>query len=78
MSETSTYHDNVIRALGGKAKLSDALGLSRDVLTKWHRRGIPSKYWYRVVEIGATSNPPVAISVAELDRTKPAPAEAAV
>lgn len=71
MSDTDTFHSGLIRDLGGKAKLAEALGLERDVLTKWHVRGIPSKYWHRVIELGAACEPPLVFTAADLDRTKP-------
>jgi hypothetical protein len=54
MDEQNHSHASVIIALGGKAKIADALGLGRNVVTKWHVRGIPAKYWHRVCEIAAT------------------------
>ena len=71
MSEPNEYHNAVIAAAGGKARLADALSLEQQVLTKWHERGIPSKYWGEVVDICAALNPPVLVSLAELKRTKP-------
>lgn len=70
MSYPDNFHANLIRDLGGKAKLAEALGLERDVLTKWHVRGIPSKYWHRVIELGAGCEPPLVFTAADLDRTK--------
>lgn len=71
MSDTDHFHNDLIRELGGKAKLADALGLERDVLTKWHVRGIPSKYWHKVIELADSLDPPLVITAADLDRTKP-------
>ena len=44
-------HNQVIAALGGKARMAEALALHPNVLTKWHERGIPARYWGEVVEI---------------------------
>lgn len=71
MSDPENFHSALIRDLGGKAKLADALGLDRDVLTKWHVRGIPSKYWHRVIELGSACDPVVIFTAADLERTKP-------
>ena len=72
MSDAENFHSALIRGLGGKARLADALGLDRDVLTKWHVRGIPAKYWHRVLELGAAAEPPLVFTAADLERTKPA------
>ena len=77
MSDTDSFHSALIRDLGGKAKLADALGLDRDVLTKWHVRGIPSKYWHRVIELGAACLPPLVFTASDLQKTKPEMARAA-
>lgn len=69
MERSHDFHADLIRRLGGKAKLADELGLERDVLTKWHRRGIPSRYWHRVIELARGIE--VTVTAAELDSTKP-------
>lgn len=69
MSDTDTFHSSLIRDLGGKAKLADALGLDRDVLTKWHVRGIPSKYWHRVIDLAKAAE--IDVTAEGLERTKP-------
>lgn len=71
MSDVDEFHSSLIRALGGKAKLARALGLEDDVLTKWHVRGIPSRYWHEVIEIAASLDEPIAVTAADLARTKP-------
>ncbi len=70
MSDADTFHSGLIKDLGGKARLADALGLDRAVLTKWHVRGIPSKYWHRVVDIGNACDPPLVFTASDLERTK--------
>jgi len=64
-------HNQVIRAAGGKARLAEALSLNSNILTKWHERGIPARYWGEVVEICARLDPPFRVTIAELKRTKP-------
>lgn len=76
MSDTDNFHSGLIRDLGGKAKLADALGLDRDVLTKWHVRGIPAKYWDLVIDVGRQLTPPVTVTTAQLRNTKPSTLEA--
>jgi hypothetical protein len=39
------------------------------VLTKWHRRGIPWKYWPRVVSLAERAD--IAVTIDDLERTKP-------
>lgn len=77
MSDTD-FHSAVIQALGGKAKLAVLLGIDRDVLSKWHVRGIPARYWHRVVDLAAQLDPPMTFTAADLADAKPdAKAEAA-
>jgi hypothetical protein len=64
-------HNRVIAALGGKARMAEALALHPNVLTKWHERGIPARYWGEVVEICGNLDPPFAVTVAELKANKP-------
>lgn len=71
MSDTLNFHNRLIHDLGGKAKLAAALDLTPAVLSKWHVRGIPSRYWHRVTELGAALDPPLVFTAADLDRTKP-------
>ena len=52
--------------------MAEALALHPNVLTKWHERGIPARYWGEVVEICAALDPPFAVTVAELKRRNPA------
>jgi hypothetical protein len=71
MNQGDNFHSAVIRSLGGKTRLAEALGLGRDVLTKWHVRGIPSKYWHRVIELAASASPPIDLTADDLSRSKP-------
>jgi hypothetical protein len=64
-------HNRVIAALGGKARMAEALAISPKRVVKWHERGIPSQYWGEVVAICATLDPPFHVTFAELKRTKP-------
>lgn len=67
----ATLHCDLIRVVGGKAKIAKALSLAPSVLTKWHERGIPSKYWHHLTNFAASLPDPVAVSSADLARTKP-------
>jgi hypothetical protein len=64
-------HNRVIAALGGKARMAEALSLRPVIVTKWHERGIPARYWGEVVDICASLDPPFRVTIAELKRTKP-------
>lgn len=75
MERSNNLHASLIRSLGGKAKLAEHLGLERDVLTKWHRRGIPSRYWHRVIELAGSAE--IMVTAEDLDRTKPVAERAA-
>lgn len=79
MNDVDPFHGDLIRALGGKAKLAEALALDRGVVTRWHERGIPSKYWHQIIKLGAAMPEPIVVSAEKLASTKPAaqPAEAA-
>lgn len=66
------FHARVIDAVGGKAVLARHLGLEPAVLSKWHVRGIPSKYWHRIMEI--RGNTLTDLTIDKLDQTKPSTA----
>ena len=72
MSDKAQFHAALIRRLGGKTKLAEALGLDRGSVTRWHERGIPSRYWHQVVRFGAALPEPVLVTAEELAATKPA------
>lgn len=69
--EPEGFHADVIRRLGGTTKIAKAIGLTKSVLTKWPVRGIPSRHWLRIIEMGALSLPPVIITARELDCSRP-------
>jgi hypothetical protein len=64
------FHATTIRQLGGKTRLAAILGLDRDAVTKWHVRGIPSRYWHRVEDLAAEAGLSD-ITAEALERTKP-------
>jgi hypothetical protein len=72
------YHATVIRTLGGRAVVADALGLNRESVKSWSdpQRGIPARHWHRVVELAQGRIP--GLTVAALAQTKPSVAQAAV
>jgi hypothetical protein len=64
-----TFHADLILKLGGKAKLAEALDLERRALSKWHNRGIPSRYWHRIISIAPGMG--IAVTAIDLELTKP-------
>lgn len=70
------FHAALIRRLGGKARLAGLLGLGRDAVTKWHVRGIPSRYWHRVEDIAAAAGLSD-VTAERLEKTKPTVSEPA-
>ncbi len=71
-------HATVIKSLGGRASVARAFGLPAETVKSWPKRGIPARYWHRIVEMAAGSMPE--LTAHELERTRPrspATAEAA-
>jgi hypothetical protein len=56
MEQAPQTHRDIIGALGGPAILARELGIYRPIPTTvhWSTRGIPSRYWHRIVELLAT------------------------
>jgi hypothetical protein len=71
MHDRDQFHATLLRRLGGKARVAEALGLDRGSVTRWHERGIPAKYWHQIVRFGASLPEPVVVSADELAATKP-------
>lgn len=71
MSDAVNLHQQVIQALGGKAKLAAMLDLDRHALSKWHTRGIPSRHWHKVISLAAAKAPSLKLTAEELDKAKP-------
>jgi hypothetical protein len=71
MSDIDPFHADLIRRLGGKTWLAGALGIPRNSITRWHERGIPSRYWHRVVDLAAAARPPIAVTEYDLEARRP-------
>lgn len=71
MSRDPDFHAALIRRLGGKTRLCGALGLDRDTVTKWHTRGIPSRYWHRIIDLAQAAGLHD-VTGERLEATKPA------
>lgn len=70
--------DDLIRALGGTAKVADACGVTDGAVSLWKRRGsIPPGYWSRLITLAADLGDKT-VTLESLVRlhTKDAPAEA--
>lgn len=68
-----SLHAEVIRAAGGRTYLAGALRLEVETVKSWPKRGIPSRYWHKVVELARRNLPELTID--DLDRTKPSTIE---
>jgi len=66
------YHATVLRALGGRATVADALGLNRESVKSWFHRGIPARHWHLIVDLAQGNIP--GLTVAALAHTKPSTA----
>jgi len=62
-------HAVVIRNLGGRASVARAFGLPTETVKSWPKRGIPARYWHRIVEMAVDCMPN--LTTHELERTKP-------
>ena len=58
-------HAAILARLGGHQTVAKQLGLRANTVCKWSHRGIPYKYWYRIMELAP------GLTVAQLEATKP-------
>ena len=49
-----TIVDSIIEHLGGSKGIRDIFGCSAAVIYNWRHRGIPTKYWAKIVKKGIT------------------------
>jgi hypothetical protein len=63
-----TSHAHLISKFGGAAPLARAINVEPKLAIHWPRRGIPARYWHRVVVAAAALNPPVHITAHTLER----------
>lgn len=64
-------HATIIREIGGRTYLAGLLGLPVETVKSWPKRGIPARYWHRILKLAESKRPE--LTYEELDRTKPAP-----
>jgi hypothetical protein len=69
MLDMDNLHAEVIRQIGGRAYLAGVLCLQVETVKSWQKRGIPARYWHRVIELAALKLPNLTFD--DLDRTKP-------
>ena len=69
----NAFHSAVIRNLGGRSFVAAAFGLHPETVKSWSKRGIPPRYWHKVVELAQDPS----LTIADLERTKEALPEAA-
>jgi hypothetical protein len=67
LARMDKFHADVIRKVGGRSFLAAALGVPSETVKSWPKRGIPARYWHRVVELAQDP----ALTIDDLDRTKP-------
>src|SRR6185437_10691970 len=68
-SPFSSHHD-VIRLLDGPSALARCLGLEPvNTTVHWTTRGIPSRYWHRVIRLAAAKG--LSLSEDQLERLPP-------
>jgi hypothetical protein len=63
-------HAGIIQAFGGIRPLAMAIGIDWKIAVHWERRGIPSKYWHRVVKAWG-ERIPRQLTIEDLERWKP-------
>jgi len=63
-----TSHAHLISKFGGSAPLAKSIGVEPRLAIHWARRGIPARYWHRVVEAAAELDPPVHVTAHTLER----------
>ena len=67
LAQMENFHAIVIRKVGGRSFLAAALGVPSETVKSWPKRGIPARYWHRVVELAQDPD----LTIADLERTKP-------
>ena len=50
MDDASISAETIVEALGGTAKVADALSLPLSTVSSWKERGIPSTRWLALVD----------------------------
>lgn len=63
-----TSHAHLISKFGGSGPLAKSIGVEPKLAIHWPKRGIPARYWHRVVEAAATIEPPLEVSAHLLER----------
>lgn len=63
-----TSHAHLICKFGGSGPLAKSIGVEPKLAIHWPKRGIPARYWHRVVEAAAAIQPPIDVSAHLLER----------
>jgi len=67
LATMDNFHASVIRRVGGRSCLAAALGVPSETVKSWPKRGIPARYWHRVVELAQDPT----LTIDDLERTRP-------
>ena len=65
---TYSPHAHLINKFGGSAPMAKSIGVEPRLAIHWPRRGIPSRYWHRVIDAAAQLNPPINVTARALER----------
>lgn len=76
LSGMVNLHATVIREIGGRTYLARVLELEPETVKSWTKRGIPARYWHRIVELAHEKLPELTIT--DLEQTKPVAEQAVV
>lgn len=63
-----TSHAHLISKFGGTGPMARSISVEPRLAIHWGTRGIPAKYWHRVVDAAAGLDPPIAVSAHLLER----------
>ncbi len=63
-----TSHAHLISKFGGSGPLAKSISVEPKLAIHWPKRGIPARYWHRVVEAAAALDPPVEVTAHVLER----------
>lgn len=69
-------HSAIIDAFGGRRPLANEIDVDAKLTSHWFERGIPSKYWHKVVNAAAARG--ITITFEQLAASKPVGVQARI
>lgn len=60
-------HRAVIEQLGGNTVVAEALGLTGGAVCRWKIRGIPARYWPKLVRLARKLDPDATLTIDDLE-----------